>query len=266
MGSLMSSTPYSEVTATLEVLDHLGVRRENLARVRSERAHAKRVAQAFHLGGELGATATVEIARDILGETSVFGVREWRKYFGRKVKFTKAQEAKFAEVPWSEDELRNPGINQKHFLNLGVEKLGGKPLNLPTWHEVFPGPEHPKFYLEGYLTHQFAQAIRAPRWYLMPVGIVKGSNDLVYGEQTKMLPAEYEVPNTIERVTANILFHLLNSRYLDEGYWARTSDQEDEYGYRVILQGFPGHGLYVRNWREHATARLGVAASRRIPS
>ncbi len=35
MGSLISETPYSEITATLEVLDHLGVRRDDLRKFRA---------------------------------------------------------------------------------------------------------------------------------------------------------------------------------------------------------------------------------------
>lgn len=44
MGELVRETPYSEITATLEVLDNLGVRRGHLGRIRSERDLAKDVA------------------------------------------------------------------------------------------------------------------------------------------------------------------------------------------------------------------------------
>ena len=41
MGNLIKETPYSEITATLEVLDRLGIRRKNLSRLRSEADYAK---------------------------------------------------------------------------------------------------------------------------------------------------------------------------------------------------------------------------------
>ena len=44
MGELVRETPYSEITATMEVLDKLGVRRDHLARMRSESALADGVA------------------------------------------------------------------------------------------------------------------------------------------------------------------------------------------------------------------------------
>ncbi len=45
MGSLMKQTPYSEITATLEVLDALGVKRDDLWRLRRDGALAELVAR-----------------------------------------------------------------------------------------------------------------------------------------------------------------------------------------------------------------------------
>lgn len=45
MGELVRETPYSEITATLEVLDRLGIGRADLARLRSDSALARSVVQ-----------------------------------------------------------------------------------------------------------------------------------------------------------------------------------------------------------------------------
>lgn len=197
-------------------------------------------------------------AREILGAENFFGPEQWREFFGEKF-----QLASIPEIPWSQAELESPGINQEHFLFLGLECLEGKLLNLPEWHEVFPGKDHPKFCLDWYLRHSFAQKTCKARWYLMPVGIVNGSDDLLHDQQISMLSNEYEVPLAIERVSANILYYLLNSRYLDVGFWARTFDRSDG-GSRIGVRGDSGGGLFVCSWLVDAISFLGVAASRKF--
>jgi hypothetical protein len=51
MGSLIKETPYSEITATLEVLDRFHVTRDHLVRLRSDQDYAKYVAESM-LAGE----------------------------------------------------------------------------------------------------------------------------------------------------------------------------------------------------------------------
>ena len=201
---------------------------------------------------------TVETAREIMGPKSFFGPDQWKEFFDKKF-----QLASIPEIPWTREELANPGTKQEHFLFLGLECLDGKPLSLPEWHKVFPGKGHPKFYSDWYLGRSFAQKTGGTRWYLMPVGIIEGSNNLLYDRQVSMLPNEYEVPLAVERVSANILYCLLNGGYLDTDFWARTSDQSDGGG-RVIVLGDSGHGLFVDYWDGDAGSDIGVAASRKF--
>ena len=197
-------------------------------------------------------------AQALMGEKNFFGSQEWIKFFGKKV-----QVANIPEIPWSQAELESPGINQEHFLFLGLEHLDEKPLNLPMWHKVFPGGKHPKFYWDWYLSHDFAKTTCGFRWYLMPVGIVEGSTNLSYDQQVAMLPDGYEVPLAIERVSANILYYLPNRKYLDPDYWARTDDKSDG-GHRVHVQGNSDGGLDVSDWYDGAVSYIGVAASRKV--
>ncbi len=197
-------------------------------------------------------------AQGAMGKKNFFGPNEWTKFFGKKV-----QIATVPEIPWSQTELENLEINQEHFLFLGIDRLDGKPLNLPTWHKVYSGESHPKFYWDWYLTHKFAQVSCELRWYLMPVGILEGSRSLLYDRQVALLPDEYEVPTAPARVTANVLYYLLNKKYLDTDYWARTSDQSDG-GSRVDVRGSSGRGLSVGYWDDVADDSIGVSASRKF--
>jgi len=45
MGNLIKETPYSEITATLEVFDRYGIKREHFTKLRSDADYAKRVAE-----------------------------------------------------------------------------------------------------------------------------------------------------------------------------------------------------------------------------
>jgi hypothetical protein len=203
-------------------------------------------------------TVTVEVAQEVMGKKNFFGPNEWVRFFGKKV-----QIANVPEIPWSQAELENPEINQEHFLFLGLDRLDGKPLNLPTWHKVYSGEAHPKFYWDWYLSHKFAQVSCEPRWYLMPVGILEGSRSFSYDRQVALLPDEYEVPTAPARVTANVLYYLLNKKYLDTDYWARTSDKSDG-GRRVLVLGYSAYGLRVDYWSDDAHDGMGVSASRKF--
>lgn len=207
-------------------------------------------------------TTDQKLARTIMSTGYYFGPEDWLTYFGNRVKFNKIQLAKVAEIPWSEEELNNPGIDQQHFLFLGVEELDGMSLDLPKWKEVYPSREkHPRLFADWCLMESFAKDICQLRWYLMPVGVVNGLTNRTYQQQQAKLPRSYEVPNTIERITANILFYLLNSRYLDRDLWARTRDQKKDSGHRINVRGYSQNGVCVNLFHDDAHFDIGVAAS-----
>lgn len=205
-------------------------------------------------------TVTIEESKEILGRENVFGPDECKNFFSNKF-----QVANIPEIPWSQDKLEYPVIKQEHFLFLGSEHLDGKSLNLPAWHKLYSGEGHPKFYWNWYLSEVFAQGTCGFRWYLMPVGIVNGSENLPYNSQVAMLPDEYEVPTTPERVTANIFYYLLNKKYLDADSWARTCDLSDgPLPLRVGVRGLSDVGLHVVSWGVDVHPDIGVSASLKI--
>lgn len=228
---------------------------------------------------------TIPEAKKILSNNkvfgpAVFGPAEWKKYFGEFFKnLGQINTGKIPKIPWSQTELENTAIKQEHFLFLGLDSLGGMPLDMHAWHRYmhgeplypsvrfYSGEKHPMFswYDEAQnATCQF-------RWYLMPDGTVKNSRNLSYEKQVALLPDEYEVPSTIERVTGNILCYLLNGGYLDEFYRARTTGQvsagQPSY-YEVYVYGYGTpevHLCAAPSSADYAHFSIGVAASRKLP-
>jgi hypothetical protein len=228
--------------------------KELFAQIESGRVNKGRL-QEFLRGSTQAITA--EIAQEVMGKKNFFGPQEWVKFFGKKFQLDD-----IPKIPWGQSELESPEFNQEHFLFLGLKRLDGKILNLPTWHKLYPGKNHPKFYTDWYLDQKFAQGACEIRWYLMPVGIVKNSQSFLYDRQVVMLPGKYEVPTAPARVTANILYYLLNNKYLDTDYWARTGDKSDGGG-RVGVRGYSDFGLFVDGWYAGAFVNIGVSASRK---
>ena len=93
--------------------------------------------------GPVRKTCSIQEAKEILGAKNVFGPEEWKKFLGDKI-----QLEKIPEIPWSKEELKNPGLLQEHFLFLGLDQLEGKPFTLLTWHNLQKDKDHPKFWLD----------------------------------------------------------------------------------------------------------------------
>jgi hypothetical protein len=203
-------------------------------------------------------TVTIEDARDIMGKNYFFGPDEWIRFFGKKIQFTSVP-----EIPWSAEVLRKPGINQNHFLFLGLDQLDNQPLNLLMWRAFYTRPMNPKFADEDwYVARDFAKEPLEFRWYLMPIGPVVGSENLMYSQQVSLITDAYEVPSTIARVSANILYQLLTEKYLDADAYARTKDLNTK-GKNVMVIGLQGYNISIDSWHNFAYDCIGIAASRK---
>jgi len=232
--------------------------------------YGKRVVK-FMLYGGLGVSISQRMAHDILG-ANFFGIGEWLMFYG--LGLSEKQFREVAEFPWSKEVLESPDpwekgklIKETHFGFLGVESIRGKPLNLPQWVTIRSAEErHPRFprFDLWYIDHKFAQKTCELRWYLMPIRIPDSTNK-TYCEQLEMLSESYEVPLTVERVTANILYCQLNGVYLDRSFTARCRDKDD-LALRVLVQGWSNHGLKLSQWADSESGNIGLAASRKILS
>ena len=177
-------------------------------------------------------------ARSILGEKNVFGPDEWKELFGRKFQVTS-----IPEIPWNMDVLKNPGIDQQHFLFLGLDVLGGEPLNIPTWDKLYPGKDkdHQRLCTLYFRNiPAFYQHTCDLRWYLVVFNLRSSTGDHKkhwgpYDNLIALLPGGYEVPGMAELVTGTILYYLLNQEYPDPPeLMVNTSDRAND-GNRAIL-------------------------------
>jgi hypothetical protein len=202
----------------------------------------------------------VQEAKEILGANYVFGPKEWRKYFGLV--------DKIPEIPWSKDILKNPEVKKPHYLFLGLDTINNKPLSIQTWATILPEHTRPNFgwRLEWYFDASFSKIPCQLRWFFMPVGGVAVQN----------LPKEYEIANSVERTTANILYYKQNQKYIDISDFVRTRDIF-EYSFRLTDHSRPQHRSsyvlfnihnYVMEFLQQSSGSINqdpVAASRKLP-
>lgn len=222
-------------------------------------------------------------AKQILGQKNVFGPDEWLSCFPGKVNLNESQLAKAMEIPWSADILAHPEIDQPHFLFLGLEEFDGKPITWSSsqrsiWSDCYDGLPTFDVHITPYcsLTEDSQKSRCEFRWYFMPIGVVQGSKELDYEKQTQLLPKEYEVPHAIDRITANVLYYLLNRDFLDRGYEARVWDLTDfsedvlehiMIGGRITTLGgkIIATELSFSRWRKDGPhSDIGIAASRKV--
>ena len=192
---------------------------------------------------------SIKEAKEILGKNNVFGPDEWKKFFGNKVSFTPDQLTKIAELPWSTGILEKPGINKQHFLFLGLERLNaidGPVFDVQNW----------PYILDNFLKDKSRKPVicapnqnpfRHPllgmkpqtRWYLTPIDNFGLGH--TYKRQIELLPTNYEVMSPAERGVGNILYYLLNKKYLEtmsfsaltntytEGHDTESEESSNEY-------------------------------------
>jgi hypothetical protein len=214
-------------------------------------------------------------AKECLGANNVFGPDEWLRYFPKQVGLSDAQLAGISEIPWPKSVLTQPatlaeGRMGEHFLFLGLERIESaaaqRKLNLFTWIEIchsgmgsaleytvsqeirgaggpkFSGPHAQRdWYQKDWST---PKSIGSPqihytnltcdfRWYFVPIDVLK----YTIGAPKINRPCEYDIATAIETVTANILYHLLNHRFMNMAEQiARTSDSSSSnYGQSVCV-------------------------------
>ncbi len=226
MGNLVKETPYSEITATLEALDSLGITREHLRELRKDKGYIVNVASFINSGGILESDSQRE-ARRTLGETNFFGAPEWSKYLG--FRFTNRELRKIVKFPWPEEVLNSPCpffkgklIHETHFAYLGLKVFDHRylkksyPLTIKVWesyspdvkinfsHELFQGGRH-----------IFEDETCDFRWYLMPKHGVPKLEGVNFQNQQEILPPQYEIPRAIKETTKHLLYYRKNKEYIN---------------------------------------------------
>ena len=126
MGNLVKETPYSEITATLEVLAHLGVKREHFMCIRADRECAKQVAMAIaHAATEFVRSKRAQSLSVLLENTDVE-----RRYRSLLEAIGKAADSKKITLPtdWGYKDILNQTKGQhqlRYYLLFEVPKHTG---------------------------------------------------------------------------------------------------------------------------------------------
>lgn len=274
MGNLIKETPFSEITATLEVLSRHGIGREQLALFRTNDNVAKEVADLLCRGDtNINNSSEVKAPRAII-DKNFFGIEEWQNFY--KVKFTKEQLRQAAIFPWSEDILNSvcpfcgKVVKECHFAFLGLDKTNGDPLTIMKWQELHNVSDQPRFYEYApyvwYADETFAKNIIGDfRWYLLHKEAIPTSAVTTAKAHMAMI-VDYEFPLAIIEVVKDILYYWKNSLYLNQKMYALCSDiiSLDRH---VKVGNFSSDGLNIQcHDSKVADDLIGLAASRKLPS
>lgn len=264
---------FGELGATLKSLQDNGVTLDHMARLRSDPAYAKRIAE-FMLRGGIDGSVHHKLARALMGQ-NFFGVEEYAALYG--VNFSKKQLREISEFPWGEDVLNGPcsfnkgkTVRETHFAFLGVEKINGSPLTIVKFQELHPASGQSKFF--SYAPRSWcSQQVFATdktmklRWYLLLKDIVPNSINTSWNDQKAMLSAKYEVPTAVEETAKDLYVQRKTGVYPNLRVYARVDDVSSG-GSRVRVGYCYGGSIDVSYWGASGGRYVGLGASRKLPA
>ncbi|MDD3102304.1 MAG: hypothetical protein PHE59_04135 [Patescibacteria group bacterium] len=257
MGNLSKETPLSEITATIELLDHLGVERKHLTLLRSDGKFAKQVAE-FICNSGIQEPPLHKSIRIKMGEKNMFGIPQAVKYLG--ITPTIQQLAALEVIPFSDDTINACKKDYILVANFGLSifdirnKVGDK-----LFSEI-PGA-HPMD--NWYLKQKFTGEIGQVGWILIRKTEVPESRNKDWKEQQRLLSKDEYVP-TAQEMTYAIIGHFLNScERLFEYDYVRCTDFISKIS-GVYIGNFTTPGLRIlKTMWDHRYIEIGVAAARK---
>ncbi|MBI4065820.1 hypothetical protein HY412_01335 [Candidatus Kaiserbacteria bacterium] len=271
--------PASDLNPTLKALNDQGVTLDHIGMLRANNGnndYARFVGRAFTQTAFPSSTDT-RIARILLNKSFV-DVCDWVTLYGAI--FTRQQMRVALKFPWNEDVLQSPDpwepkklVKDTHTAFLGLEKIGNDPLTVSKWIELHPATGQPRFYFSENPWHvgqpHTDVATLSPRWYLLRNEIVPGSTGKSPDDQVKLLPAEYELPNTIAEVSKDILIFRKTDIRLNPSLWARCSEttvktEKVSGGVWSMVGYFSENGLDVNDWYGGRSDDVGCGAARKV--
>lgn len=230
MGNLVKETPYSEITATLEVLDRYGVNRDDLTRIRSNHGFAKDLTQFIRQTEHVIESVSNNRARSIMGK-NFFGVEKVTKYF--EVNPNHLQLAALAEIPFSEAVLAQS--KDTHVLvavfPLSILEIRAKQGDARLFYDQ-----------SWYNQEAFAKERGETGWHLVRKTPVEDSFSKTWDEQQALLSKDDETPSARVMTYAIIGLYLATGERLFKSVWARTSSLNC-YESHVLLGRFTELGL-----------------------
>lgn len=203
------------------------------------------------------AEARHEAARSIMG-TNFLGLEEVEKALG--IKYTPAQRAKLAVIPFDEATLRV--CAKTHVL------VAGFPMSINDIknNSRVKGNAAKLFYSaagEGWYTNEsFANASVEVRWFLLRKQVIANSTYKLYNEQLALIPQSEVNPWARDVVFATMVLFLTTGERLFGSLYVRCRDTSSN-GLRVFVGRFDRFGLYVYSWYGYRrSGSIGVCSLR----
>ena len=197
-----------------------------------------------------------------------FDIADWTAIYG--VKFPDENLRYLIQFPWEENVLNSicplcgKKIKNCHFAFAGFDQL-----NILNLQELHPIEKQPRFYSYAprswYAKEYFAtDIIMQPRWYLIHISIVPGSEGKTFDQQKKMLPKGYKVPHAISEATKDLLLFKKTGIFANPERCSRCADliSKDR---RVFIGRFADVdvGLPIDNCSDRLHANyMGIGAQR----
>ncbi|MBI3888614.1 hypothetical protein HY311_02375 [Candidatus Nomurabacteria bacterium] len=209
---------------------------------------------------------TTSTAVDLRGR--VFGSADWESYYGSPKPLAEEVEEILQSTCLFHPKKR---VFETHFAFVGVPAINGDALTVAKWLQLHPPSGQPKFYFGENPWHAGQPhtdvTVLQPRLYITLCDVVPGSTYKTPEEQVALLPEGYEVPETIEEVTKDILGFRRTGKRFNPNVWAackeRTVQTSQALAGSVSCVGiFDEGGLGVSSWDGSRRGDVGVGASR----
>jgi hypothetical protein len=275
MGSLLTETPYSEITATMEVLARFGVRREDLKVFRAAATVVQRritdgimgckqgqMVALKALAGEAVMVKVVPVVREyqpsesevaaraIMGK-NMFGIADAIKYY--EVAPTEKELAKLADIPFSEATLRACANTHVLCADFGLSVMD-------VWEkhsQLFFSKSDPWYGKKD--EAKWARKRVKAQWRLLRKDVVPNSFGKDFRNQESLLGKGEKVPAVREMVYMVIGYYLATGEKLFPNYYVRTKSLSGA-GSRVNVGYFDSGGLSISYWLDDPYY-VGVASS-----
>lgn len=224
-------------------LMELGFSQEYLDRLKDDPWFSERVLE-FYKSGGITDLPEAEVSLDaIFGQDGYFGIRDWSRYFW--VHLSDKQFGNFPEFPWPIEIFDQPcqfhkgkTIRETHAVFLGLWEDNGTygQFDLNTLSQLINKRGSALLNEFGYglsmdLRLRDGVLLQMPgpesfRWYMMLIGAVPNTDNIMYMDQLKRLPKEYELPTANEIVISKACFYAKVGRLHQPGdsKWIRASD------------------------------------------
>jgi len=288
---MKSTTPglwndgFGQIGQTLKVLEDLGVHSGHLAKLRSDKRYARRIAHYMRFGWVDQPRHHFQMRNAMDGALNYFGPLDWMEFYGAIL-----DENIFINIPWSVETLNEPcpftedeKVHQTHFLFFTMGCLPGTHLDIDEftfqgWSRLYRNDGrcietkdgHPKTWFPGQSQknpHNRSGSLLG--WHLVCMRPQRSEGYANFTAREMSLPKDYEVASAVDVVAMLALNHKLADNRIDyqctdfTALLGQCCDRHDD-GERSDIRVDEKKGIRVGKHSE--VSDLGVFVSKKLPT